>query len=90
VFPPLAKSDYFAKDPMRIADVVLNGLTGTVTVNGQAYNSVMPPMGQLTDDEVANLATYVVNSWGNAGGRVTKEQVAERRKSVTKVAAAGH
>ena len=80
VFPPLAKSDYFAKDPTRIVDVVLHGLTGPVKVNGQDYNSVMPPMSQLTDDEVANIATYVLNSWGNPGGRVTKEQVDKRRK----------
>jgi nitrite reductase (NO-forming) len=90
VFPPLAKSDYFAKDPMRIADVVLRGLSGPVTVNGQAYNSVMPPMSQLTDDEAANIATYVLNSWGNPGGRVTKEQVAKRRTEAAPAAVAQH
>ena len=47
--------------------VVLNGLTGPVTVNGKQYNSVMPPMSQLNDDEVANILTYVLNSWGNTG-----------------------
>ena len=40
----------------------------------------MPPMAQLTDDEVANIATYVLNSWGNPGGRITKEEAAEARK----------
>ena len=39
----------------------------------------MPPMSQLTDDEVANIATYVLNSWGNPGGRVTKAEVAAQR-----------
>jgi len=90
VFPPLAKSDYFAKDPTRIVDAVSQGLTGPVKVNGQEYNSVMPPMSQLTDDEVANIATYVLNSWGNPGGRVTKEQVAKRRKEAPPVTAAAH
>ncbi|MEP6679142.1 MAG: cytochrome c, partial [Betaproteobacteria bacterium] len=80
VFPPLAKSDYFAKDSTRMVDAALRGLSGPMTVNGQAYNSVMPPMSQLTDDAIANIATYVLNSWGNAGGRVTKDQVAKRRK----------
>jgi len=79
VFPPLAKSDYFAKDPMRVVDVVMRGLSGPVKVNGEAYNSVMPPLAQLTDDEVANITTYVLNSWGNPGGRVTKGQVAKAR-----------
>jgi len=90
VFPPLAKSDYFAKDPMRIVDAVTRGLSGQVKVNGQTYNSVMPPMGQLTDDETANIATYVLNSWANPGGRVTKEQVAKRRKELLPVTAAAH
>ena len=90
VFPPLAKSDYFAKDPMRIAEVVLRGLSGPVTVNGATYNSVMPPLANLTDDEIANISTYVANSWGNAGGRVTKEQVAKARALPAPVAQAGH
>ena len=89
VFPPLAKSDYLAANPKRAIDIVLNGLTGPVKVNGQDYNSVMPPMSQLTDDEVANILTYVLGSWGNAGGKVTKAEVAERRKAKP-VAAAGH
>jgi nitrite reductase (NO-forming) len=90
VFPPLAKSDYIAKDPMRIADVALRGLTGKVSVNGQDYNSVMPPMSQLTDDAIANIATYVLNNWDNPGGRVTKEQVAQRRKEAAPAAVAVH
>ena len=69
---------------------LLHGLTGQVTVNGQDYNSVMPPMSQLNDDEIANIATYVLNSWGNPGGRITKEQVAQRRKEAAPAAVAVH
>ena len=90
VFPPLARSDYFAKDPMRVVDAVLSGLSGPVTVNGKTYDSVMPPMSQLTDDEIANITTYVLNSWGNSGGRVTKEQVAKRRAEARPAAVATH
>jgi nitrite reductase (NO-forming) len=89
VFPPLAKSDWLAANPKRAIDVVLGGLTGPIKVNGSDYNSVMPPMSQLTDDEVANILTYVTGSWGNGGGKITKAEVAERRK-VKPVAAAGH
>ena len=87
VFPPLAKSDYLAS-PKNAIDAVLHGLSGPVKVNGQDYNSVMPPMNQLTDDEVANILTYVLNSWDNPGGRVTEAEVAERRKAKPSVAAA--
>ena len=87
VFPPLAKSDWIAANPGKLPQVILHGLTGKVMVNGKEYNSVMPPMSQLTDDEVANISTYVLNSWGNPGGRVTAEQAAAARKA--KPAAAG-
>ncbi len=79
VFPPLAKSDYIAADPKRVVDIVLHGLTGKVTVNGTEYNSVMPPMNQLTDDEIANIGTYVLNSWDNPGGQISKDEVAAAR-----------
>jgi nitrite reductase (NO-forming) len=87
VFPPLAKSDYIATDPKRVADIILHGMTGPVTINGQDYNSVMPPMSQLTDDEIANIGTYVLNSWGNPGGKISKAEVAQRRKAAPATAA---
>ena len=75
VFPPLAKSDYLTADPKRAISVLLHGLTGKVMVNGKEYNSVMPPMNQLNDDEIANILTYVLNSWDNPGGRILTEDV---------------
>ncbi len=90
VFPPLAKSDFIAADPKRPVDIVLHGLTGKVKVNGTEYNSVMPPMTQLADDEVANIVTYVLNSWDNPGGRVTKDEVAKAREAKPATAAAEH
>jgi nitrite reductase (NO-forming) len=90
IFPPLAKADYIAKDPKSVPRVILHGLEGKITVNGQDYNSVMPPMGQLTDDEVANISTYVLNSWGNPGGRVTAEEAAAIRATKPANASAGH
>jgi nitrite reductase (NO-forming) len=79
VFPPLAKSDLLAKTPQRAIEIVLNGLAGPITVNGAQYNSVMPPMSQLNDDEVANILTYVLSDWGNSGPQITAKQVAEVR-----------
>jgi nitrite reductase (NO-forming) len=90
VFPPLAKSDYIAADPKRVVNAMLHGVSGKVTVNGVEYNSVMPPMTQLTDDEVANIATFVLNSWGNAGGQVTKDQAADARAEKPNATQAEH
>ncbi len=90
VFPPLARSDFLAKTPQRAIEVVLNGLTGPVTVNGANYDSVMPPMSQLNDDEVANILTYVMSSWGNDGPRITAKQVADVRAKTKRPEGAAH
>jgi nitrite reductase (NO-forming) len=90
VFPPLAKSDYLLKDPKHAIEVALNGLTGKITVNGKTYDSVMPPMSQLNDDEIANILTYVLNSWGNDGGVVSKEQVQAVRANTKRTEGAAH
>jgi len=93
VFPPLAKSDFIAADPKRVAKIITHGLQGPIKVNGHDYTSVMPPMSQLTDDEVANITTYVLNSWGNPGGQVHKDEVTAIRKGPgvdTGGAAEGH
>ena len=90
VFPPLAKSDYLGTDTKRAVDVVLRGLAGKVRVNGSDYDSVMPPMNQLNDDAIANILTYVLNSWGNPGGSVSADDVKKRRASATPAAAPAH
>ncbi len=78
-FPPLAKSDYLNADVNRAIDVVLNGLTGEITVNGETYNSVMTRQ-MLSSEEVANVLTYVYNSWGNSKKVVTKDMVEKVKK----------
>lgn len=90
VFPPLAKSDYLLKDPKNAIHIALNGLSGKVTVNGKTYDSVMPPMSQLNDDEIANILTYVLNSWGNDGGVISKEQVRDVRATTKRPEGAAH
>jgi nitrite reductase (NO-forming) len=74
VFPPLAKSDYLKADKDRAIKTVLKGLSGPITVNGKPFNNVMPPQ-EFTDDQVADVLTYVMNSWGNDFGTVSTAEV---------------
>ena len=90
VFPPLAGSEFLMADKPRAIGIVLNGLTGKVTVNGNVYNSVMPPMSQLNDDELANILTYVRNSWGNSGDAVSAEEVKKIRDTTKRPEGAAH
>jgi nitrite reductase (NO-forming) len=79
-FPPLANSDYLNADPNRTIDVVLNGLTGEIEVNGNKYNSVMTKQN-LSDEEVANVLNYVYSQWGNNNTEISPEMVKGRRNS---------
>jgi nitrite reductase (NO-forming)/hydroxylamine reductase len=82
-FPPLAASDFLKADKNRAIHIVVNGLHGPVVVNGAKFNSVMPPMAQLSDAEIANVLTYVMNSWGNSFGSVATAEVTAVRAGPT-------
>lgn len=74
IFPPLAQSDFIAASRSAAIRAVVNGLKDEITVNGVSYRGQMPAV-MLDDAQVADVITFVVNSWGNAGGRVTAENV---------------
>ncbi|HEX2855346.1 MAG TPA: copper-containing nitrite reductase [Opitutaceae bacterium] len=78
VFPPLANSDYLKADKTRAIRVVTKGLSGPVVVNGKTYNSMMPPQ-TFTDAQVADVLTYVMNTWGNDFGTVSLDDVKRAR-----------
>ena len=80
VFPPLAQADYLMADKTRSVGVVLRGLSGSVAVNGQTYNGVMPPQLVLSNDQIADVLTFVRNTWGNAGEAVTADEVRSVRE----------
>jgi nitrite reductase (NO-forming) len=79
VFPPLANSDYLNADKDRAIRIVTKGLSGPITVNGKSYNNVMPPQPQLDDAGVADVLTYIYNSWGNNGSTVSTNDVKRAR-----------
>lgn len=73
-FPPLAGSDYLLSNKDRAIGVLINGLSGEVVVNDESYNGVMPAV-LLSDEDVANVLTFILNTWGNDGGEVTPADV---------------
>jgi len=77
VNPPLAGSEWvLAEGPNRLIRIVMHGLNGPITVKGQAYNSQMPPLGDaMTHRELADVLSYIRNSWGNKASIVKEAQV---------------
>jgi nitrite reductase (NO-forming) / hydroxylamine reductase len=79
-FPPVAGADWIAENRDRLVEIIVNGLSGPIVVNGQQYNAVMPPMGYLSNEDIANVLTFVLNTWDNPGGEVTVDDVAAFRE----------
>lgn len=84
-FPPLAQSDYLLKDKNRAIEVIINGLQGKIEVNGKVYVGAMPSLS-LNDEQIANVLSYVLNTWGNKGGFVQPAAVAKVRANKTAAA----
>ncbi|MCI0748607.1 MAG: cytochrome c [Verrucomicrobia subdivision 3 bacterium] len=76
-FPPLAGSDWVLEEgPNRVIRLMLNGIQGPITVNGQPFNNAMPPWRDIMDDaKVAAVATYIRSTWGNKVPPVKPEEV---------------
>lgn len=78
-FPPLAGNPNVTNDKLHVVRTILKGASGPLEVNGQKYNAVMPPMQHISDDDIADIANYVLASWGNKGGKVTEDEVEQVR-----------
>lgn len=72
--PSLVKTKQVLGDKAALVKIVLNGLQG-VDIDGESYNGVMAPHSDLTDQEIADVLTYVRNSFGNKASAVTPAQV---------------
>ncbi|MCF8453485.1 MAG: c-type cytochrome [Pedobacter sp.] len=80
-FPPLAGSEWVTGDKQRLISVILNGLDGEITVNGQSWQGMMPAHAEFLDDHaIASISTYIRQSFGNKAGPVSSLEVAEVRK----------
>ncbi|MBW4891625.1 cytochrome c [Mucilaginibacter sp. HMF5004] len=73
--PPLVKTSYIKGDKAKLIKVILNGFPVPVDIDGQSYSNVMAPHNFLKDQEIADVLTYVRNSFGNKGTAITAAQV---------------
>ena len=84
MYPPLAGSEWVTGGTDRLAALIIHGLAGPITVKGQTYpgNVPMPPHGDIfSSEEIAQIMTYIRNSWGNKASFVSTEMVDAARKN---------
>ena len=82
--PPLAGSEWVnTKGFERLAHIPLTGLNGPLQVEGKDWNLSMAPMGAaLSDADLANVLTYIRESWGNKASPVTADDVKSVRAAI--------
>ena len=68
LYPPLASSDYMSTHFEETLCLIKHGHSGPMTVNGKGYNQPMPSFENLSDLEIAQIATYIYNTWENSKG----------------------
>lgn len=74
VYPPLANSDFLEKRTEDAIRMVKYGSGEEIKVNGVKYKSYMPASG-LKEKELSLVFNYILNSWGNAYGRIEIETI---------------
>lgn len=83
VYPPLAPSDFMDHHLDEVICMIKKGRKGAMTVNGAMYNQPMPGVPSLTELEIAEISTYIYNSWGHKLGLVELKEVSQSLQNCT-------
>ncbi|MGB5369429.1 MAG: c-type cytochrome, partial [Flavobacteriaceae bacterium] len=78
--PPLKHSEWVNGPEHKLAMILLHGMEGPITVNGKKYDNpdilpVMPSFSTLQNEDIAAIATYIRNSWGNVQPPISSRTV---------------
>ena len=80
--PPLTKTKWVLGPKKTLTELLLKGLTGEIEVNGDYYDNVMPSQSYLKDQELADVMTFIRNSFGNKASGVAVAEVKKWRAAV--------
>jgi len=79
--PPLVDSEWVGYSAERLARIVLHGLRGPIEVKGQTYEIDMPSLAVLSDEQIANVLTYIRHQWGHDYDPIPPEAVKQVREA---------
>jgi cytochrome c551 len=77
IYPPLDTSDYMQNHLEDVVCLIKNGKAGNLLVNGKNYNQAMPGISSLTDLEIAEITTFIYNSWSHEAGILDVNKVSK-------------
>lgn len=81
--PPLIKTTRVLGDKAKLIRVILKGLNTGEEIDGETYTNIMPPHNFLNDQQIADVLTFVRNSFGNKATKVTEAEVKAVRNKKT-------
>jgi mono/diheme cytochrome c family protein len=73
--PPLIQTKWTLGSKTVLIEQVLKGSNGKVEIDGETFHNTMPPLATLTDQQIADVLTYVRNNFGNKASAVTVAEV---------------
>lgn len=80
--PPLTKTKQVLGNKTQLINIILIGLDEEMLINGVTYLNPMPSQPHLKDQEIADVLTYVRNSFGNKASLVTTTEVKAARAKI--------
>lgn len=78
-YPPLSNTKWVNGDKEELILILLEGLSGEMEVKGQVYNSIMSPYDFLSDQDIADVLTYIRKNFSNDAEPISREEVAAVR-----------
>jgi mono/diheme cytochrome c family protein len=87
VFPPLDGSEWVLGDERVVANILLHGIDGEISVAGASYKGNMPAFKQLSDAELAAVASHVRATWSNQAAPLTPALFERERRATTRTTA---
>jgi mono/diheme cytochrome c family protein len=80
LYPPLDKSDFMDQNFDEVLCIMKYGKTTPTVVNGKTYVQPMQGVSELTDLDIAEIATYIYNTWDHKKGMVRVTEVTEKMR----------
>jgi mono/diheme cytochrome c family protein len=77
--PPLTKTEYVLGDPTRLINIILKGFNKEIEIDGDTYANPMPALAHLSDQQVADVLSFVRNNFGNKASVISPAQVKKVR-----------
>lgn len=82
MYPPLDGTETVNGDKEKLIGIILEGQSGPIVVKGEHYNNEMPKMDYLTDQQIADVLTWIRSNFGNEADPISVNEVAAKRSAL--------